>query len=176
MDGACLMYIHFIYALYVFYSIITQYICFSTLTLLCELCDWYLIWMPATWFHAPHCQEASTWLLAFCPPRPHRTWSQPAISSFQWCHQVSAIWPHVETSWNFHNGSQVSTSWDQNSGVVLHNNLIHFGSPASTASRPTAVALTNMKLRMTMAAMLRIFKHYFCPARNDLQIKDNLLH
>ena len=26
--------------------------------------------------------------------------------------------------------------------IVLHNNLIHFGSPASTASRPTAVALT----------------------------------
>ena len=26
--------------------------------------------------------------------------------------------------------------------VVLHNNLILFGSPASTASRPTAVALT----------------------------------
>ena len=28
--------------------------------------------------------------------------------------------------------------------LVLHNNLIHFGSPASTASRPTAVALTGM--------------------------------
>ena len=26
--------------------------------------------------------------------------------------------------------------------LVLHNNLILFGSPASTASRPTAVALT----------------------------------
>ena len=26
--------------------------------------------------------------------------------------------------------------------IVLHNNLIFFGSPASTASRPTAVALT----------------------------------
>ena len=31
--------------------------------------------------------------------------------------------------------------------VVLHNNLIFFGSPASTASRPTAVALTKMSIR-----------------------------